>query len=81
MDNRQFPLLSCQSPWAELLLAMITGVAKVITGEATDDERNDPDIAQRFHLNNSQATLHYFVAYFISSEELYHMNYVDTSGV
>ena len=57
---------------------------KVVTGEATDDERNDPDIAQRFHLNNSQATLHYFVAYFISSEELYHMNYViilDTSGV
>ena len=57
---------------------------KVITGEATDDERNDPDIAQRFHLNNSQATLHYFVAYFISSEELYHMSYViilDTSGV
>ena len=53
---------------------------KVITGEATDDERNDPDIAQRFHLNNSQATLHYF----ISSEELYHMSYViilDTSGV
>ena len=38
----------------------------------------------RFHLNNSQATLHYFVAYFISSEELYHMSYViilDTSGV
>ena len=29
---------------------------KVITGEATDNERNDPDIAQRFHLNNSQAT-------------------------
>ena len=57
---------------------------KVITGEATDDERNDPDIAQRFHLNNSQATLHYFVAYFISSKELYHMSYVinlDTSGV
>ena len=59
---------------------------KVITGEATDDERNDQDIAQRFHLNNSQATLHYFVAYFISSEELYHniMSYViilDTSGV
>ena len=48
---------------------------KVITGEATDDERNDPDIAQRFHLNNSQATLHYLVAYFISSEELYHMSY------
>ena len=57
---------------------------KVITGEATDNERNDPDIAQRFHLNNSQATLHYCVAYFISSEELYHMSYViilDTSGV
>ena len=57
---------------------------KVITGEATDDERNDPDVAQRFHLNNSQATLHYFVAYSISSEELYHMSYViilDTSGV
>ena len=57
---------------------------EVITGEATDDERNDPDIAQRFHLNNSQVTLHYFVAYFISSEELYHMSYViilGTSGV
>ena len=59
-------------------------VCKVITGEATDNERNDPDITQRFHLKNSQATLHYFVAYFISSEELYHMSYViilDTSGV
>ena len=48
---------------------------KVITGEATDDERNDPDIAQIFHLNNSQVTLHYLVACFISSEELYHMSY------
>ena len=25
-DNRQFFLLSCQSPWAEFLQAMITGV-------------------------------------------------------
>ena len=57
---------------------------KVITGEATDDRRNDLDIAQIFHWNNSQATLHSSVAYFISSDELRHLSYVIilyTSGV
>ena len=34
------------------------------------------DAAQGFHWNNSQATLHPFVAYFIDSGELCHLSYV-----
>jgi hypothetical protein len=34
------------------------------------------DAAQGFHWNNSQATLHPFVAYFVESGELCHLSYV-----
>ena len=34
------------------------------------------DAAQGFHWNNSQATLHPFVAYFVDREELRHLSYV-----
>ena len=34
------------------------------------------DAAQGFHWNNSQATLHPFIAYFVDSEELCHLSYV-----
>ena len=34
------------------------------------------DAAQGFHWNNSQATLHPFVAYYIDSGELHHLSYV-----
>ena len=34
------------------------------------------DAAQGFHWNNSQATIHPFVAYFVDSGELCHLNYV-----
>ena len=34
------------------------------------------DAAQGFHWNNSQATLHPFVAYFVDSGELRHLSYV-----
>ncbi len=34
------------------------------------------DAAQGFHSNNSQATLHPFIAYFIDSGELCHLSYV-----
>ena len=34
------------------------------------------DAAQGFHWNNSQATLHPFVAYFLDSGEVRHLSYV-----
>ena len=34
------------------------------------------DAAQGFHWNNSQATLHPFVAYYLDSEEVHHLSYV-----
>ncbi len=34
------------------------------------------DAAQGFHWNNSQATLHPFVAYYRKSSELHHVSYV-----
>ena len=34
------------------------------------------DSAQGFHWNNSQATLHPFVAYYLDSEEVRHLSYV-----
>ena len=33
------------------------------------------DDAQGFHWNNSQATLHPFVAYYVDSRELCHLSY------
>ncbi len=33
------------------------------------------DAAQGFHWNNSQATLHPFVAYYVDSDELHHLSY------
>ena len=37
------------------------------------------DAAQGFHWNNAQATIHLFVAYYIDSENLCHLNYVVVS--
>ena len=34
------------------------------------------DAAQGFHWNNSQATLHPFVAYYLDSGEIHHVSYV-----
>ena len=34
------------------------------------------DAAQGFHWNNSQATLHPFVAYYLESGEIHHVSYV-----
>ena len=34
------------------------------------------DAVQGFHWNNSQATIHPFVAYYVDSGELYHLSYV-----
>ena len=34
------------------------------------------DAAQGFHWNNSQATLHPFVAYYLDSREIHHVSYV-----
>ena len=34
------------------------------------------DAAQGFHWNNSQATIHPFVAYYMKSGELHHLSYV-----
>jgi hypothetical protein len=36
------------------------------------------DAAQGFHWNNSQATLHPFVAYYLDSGEVRHLSYVPT---
>jgi len=44
-----------------------------------DFAENYAFVAQGFHWNNAQATIHSFIAYYTNSEKLYHLSYVIVS--